>query len=461
MAIEEVLIVRHKNDLYGIDTNAIEHILKIQDITPVPLAPKAVRGLCSIEGGIMTVLDLSVLLLDDKVDTGLDAARMISMHVNEKRYALLVEEVLTNVIIDAHQIEYISAEKQRKDGVQAIYKYQDEIMQILDLHRLIELIEMRSFSKRSMSDRYANSDEQKVQSNERTRRFLLIRMGSESYAIDVYKIREVITVPESLTHIADASDEVMGMITLRGELITIVDLRKIYELETKKGDHNRIIILQSQSTVLGVYIDEIVDIADFPASAVDTLPSNFKDEKVTGVIEYQNELVSLIESRVLDTLLAEQSYVENSQVQEQNSTETDTEVVELVTFRLSEGLYALHTTEVIEIIDNFEITVVPDMPLSVKGVTNIRGKVIPVVSVYEKLELQEHEKNQKIIVCHIDEKPVAMLVDEVCDVSDIQSSAFSVEEESPYFSHITKSKEGDLILMLNLETLLEDSKEIM
>ena len=462
MAIEEVLIVRHKKDLYGIDTNAIEHILKIQDITPVPLAPKAVRGLCSIEGGIMTVLDLSILLLEEEfIDMSLEEARMISMHVDEKRYALLVEEVLTNIGIDESKIEYITSEKERKDGVQALYKYEGEIMQILDLNRLIELIEMQNFSKRSMSDHYANSEEQKIQSNERTRRFLLIRMGNESYAIDVYKIREVITVPESLTHIADAGDEVMGMITLRGELITIVDLRKIYALTPKENEHNRIIILQSQNQVLGVYVDEIMDITDFPASMIDSLPSNFKDDKLAGVIEYDGELVSLIESKVLDTLLKEQSYVENRTLNDNSTKEGDTESVEVVTFRLSNALYALHTSEVIEIIDSFDITEVPDMPLSVKGVTNIRGKVIPVVSVYEKLELQEGEHKQKIIVCHLDEKPVAMLVDEVCDVSHIASHTFSEEEESPYFSYITKNRDGDLILMLNLETLLDDSKEVV
>ena len=80
MFIEEILIVRHNGNFYGINTDAIEHILRVLDITPLPFSPKEVRGFCSVEWSILKVFDLSRLLLEYKnIYETADAARLISV----------------------------------------------------------------------------------------------------------------------------------------------------------------------------------------------------------------------------------------------------------------------------------------------------------------------------------------------------------------------------------------------
>lgn len=462
MQIDEVLIIRHQGGLYGINTDSIEHILKIQTITPIPLAPKVVRGLCSIEGSIMTVLDLSIMLLNEAfIDLELENARMISIHVEGLRYTVLTQEVITNIIINEKEIEYIDEESQRNDGVIAVYKYKDEIMQIIDLNRLIGDIEMKSYGTRSITDRFSGNEVEQYAEEERLRRYLLIRMAQELYAIDVHKIREVIAIPEVITHIADAKKEVLGMITLRNELITIVDLRMVYHLDTDRNDKNRIIIIHAQEKILGLLVDEIIDIFDFSLSEIELMPSNFSDEKISGITQYKKELVSIVNREVLDALVNEEARIDNDNVLTQVETNRDEAYLEIVSFKLDNNLYALYAHQVVEIIDNFEVTAVPDMPSMVQGVTNIRGKVIPVVSIYEKLDIENRKlNNQKIIVCQYGKNPIAVLVDEVRDVNEIAKSAFSPEEESPYFSDITTTEEGALILMLNLEALLAETEGI-
>ncbi len=457
MSIDEVLIVRHNGNLFGINTEVIEHILRVLEITPVPLSPTEVRGFCSIEGRIMTVLDLSRLLLNDyDIDTSKDEARLISVHLGDMNYSILIEEVINNITIDKSQLEYISEEKQRHDGVIAAYKYENEIIQILDLAVLIRSIKRLEFKRKTMADRFSTGEEQNYVEPERLRRYFLFMMGQEKYAIDVNKIREVITVPAAFTELSDSSEEILGMITLREELIVIIDLRKVYDLPTNRDEKNRIIIVQSHDKVVGLLIDSILDIADFSASDIDNMPASFKDEKISGIAHIGDSLISIVELGIIDTIIENEARIENTKHKEQLALDDDEEV-EIVTFTLSDKNYAIHTEEVIEIIDNFEITLVPDLPEIVKGVTNIRGKVVPVVSLYDKLELSDDTtKAHKMIVCQMEEKPIGIIVDDVKDVKNVSKTQLIPEEESRYFTEIIKSETSKSVtLMLNLKEILK------
>lgn len=455
MQIEEVLIVRNSGNLYGINTQDIEHILRVQEVTPVPFSAREICGLCSIEGSIVTVLNLAKLLLtEDEIALDDPEARLITVDINGMRYSLLTQEVVTNIILDQNNIEFIPDDQLRKDGVIAAYKHDGEIMQILDLTLLMKEIKVTEYTKRAIPDRFNGEVEANV-GNDRSRRFLLFKMAQEQYAIEVSKIREVITIPESYTDIADSNEEIRGMITLRDELIVIIDLRKIYNLTASDEDRNRIIVVQSNDKVVGLLIDEILDIADFNLNEIDALPENFKDEKVSGVANFNDELISLVDLNIVNDLIEKEARIPNDKVSQENEV-SDDDTTEVVTFFLDNKAYALYTNEVIEIIDNFDITLVPDLPDMVKGVTNIRGKVVPVISLYEKLELTDNDiPNRKLIVCYFNDTSVGVIVDMVQDVSNIPSSLFIDENESSYFSKMIKLEDKSVVLMLDLYSILD------
>ena len=455
MTIEEILIVRHDGNLFGINTDAIEHILRVLDITPLPYSPKEVRGFCSIEGSILTVLDLSRLLLNENnIDETKEAARLISVSVKNKHYAVLLEEVINNITVNPEDIDYVSEEDQRRDGVVAAYKYNGEIIQVLELERLIANIKKLSFDKREVSEKYALETVAKVSEN-RHRRYFLFMMADEQYAIDVNKIREVISVPDVFTEMADVGEEVLGMMTLREEIVVTIDLRMIYDLKAERKSDNRIIVVQLEGKVAGLLIDSIVDIADFDASDIDAMPSNFKDKKIEGIAHRNNELISLVNIDVINELINAESRVDNAVTKNDANLET-VELVEVVSFYLDGKSYALHTEYIIEIIDTFEVTNVSDMPEMVHGITNIRGKVIPVVSLYDKLNLRINEKiDQHMLVCQFQGNNIGILVDAVKDVSNIPKSQFLIEEDSEYFSEVIKVNETDVMLMINLENVLK------
>lgn len=454
MFIEEILIVRHDGNFYGINTDAIEHILRVLDITPLPFSPKEVRGFCSVEGSILTVLDLSRLLLEKKnIDETADAARLISVSVHGMKYSVLLEEVINNITIDQKDIEYVAEEDRRRDGVVAAYKYEGNIIQVLDLERLVSNIDKLSFEKRDFSDKHDAEVNRQVKEDD-TSRYFIFMMGQEQYAIDVNNIREVITVPESFTEMADSGDEVLGMMTLRDEIIVTIDLREIYDLPTTRKETNRIIVVQLNTKVVGLLIDSIVDIADFVAGDIDIMPPNFIDEKIKAIAHRDNELISLVNIDIINKIIDTESRIDNNISTDTTSIDLS-HMIEVVSFGLDGKSYALHTENVVEIIDNFEMTEVTDMPELVDGITNIRGKVIPVLSLYDKLNLNRSKKvGKKMLVCQYQGNDVGLLVDEVKDVSNISKELFLKEEESEYFSEIIKVDDTNVILMIDLDKLL-------
>lgn len=95
-----------------------------------------------------------------------------------------------------------------------------------------------------------------------------------------------------------------------------------------------------------------------------------------------------------------------------------------LTFALGDVGYALNIATVTEIIGMQRITPVPDVPNYVKGVINLRGKVIPVMDVRARfnLEAQAYHNRTCIIVIEVRDSCVGLVVDAVSEVFDIADS---------------------------------------
>ena len=101
----------------------------------------------------------------------------------------------------------------------------------------------------------------------------------------------------------------------------------------------------------------------------------------------------------------------------------DTQKDKYLTFHLAGEDYGIEIKYVIEIIGIQNITDVPDMPTFIRGVINLRGKVIPVMDVRARFDLPSRDYDDRtcIIVVNIDGTEVGLVVDEVSEVADIPS----------------------------------------
>lgn len=151
--------------------------------------------------------------------------------------------------------------------------------------------------------------------------------------------------------------------------------------------------------------------------------------------------------------------------------EEDTEIQDgkFLTFSLAEEEYGIDIQFVNEIIGLQKITEVPDMPHYVKGVINLRGKVIPVMNVRLRFGFPEidHTDRTCIIVLNIKELIVGLIVDTVSEVLDISQNqidpppAISKGESSRYIKGMGKMEENVIILLDAKNLLFTDEMQVL
>ncbi|MHA6721136.1 chemotaxis protein CheW [Sphingomonas sp. RS6] len=142
----------------------------------------------------------------------------------------------------------------------------------------------------------------------------------------------------------------------------------------------------------------------------------------------------------------------------------------IVTFSLAKQIFGIDMSALIEIREWDEPTPLPNVPSFIKGVTNLRGNVIPVVGLAERLGWEPSVLHARscILVVNIAGKQAGFLVDEVNDivginVNEIQPApAIETVEESVIAGLVriatrakdgTRDENGSMVLLLDLEAL--------
>lgn len=102
----------------------------------------------------------------------------------------------------------------------------------------------------------------------------------------------------------------------------------------------------------------------------------------------------------------------------------DSEDTQLMTFRLDDQEYALPIANVVQVVRIVAITPMPEAPKIVEGAINVRGKVIPVIDIRKRFNLQAkpHDLNTQLLIAQIDSRMMALIVDVVSEVLAMPAS---------------------------------------
>lgn len=138
-----------------------------------------------------------------------------------------------------------------------------------------------------------------------------------------------------------------------------------------------------------------------------------------------------------------------------------------LTFRVASEEYGLQILKVREIIGLMEITPVPRTPSFVRGVINLRGRIIPVISLRSKFDLPSVEDTEETCIIVVDVRrnnnviQMGIVVDSVSEVLDISGAdidatpAFGTSCDTEYILGMAKAK-GSVKILLNIERVLTD-----
>ncbi|PHV71764.1 chemotaxis protein CheW [Sporanaerobium hydrogeniformans] len=141
---------------------------------------------------------------------------------------------------------------------------------------------------------------------------------------------------------------------------------------------------------------------------------------------------------------------------------------QFIVFKLDEQLYGIDIQNV-QIIERMKpIMRVPKAPNCVKGVMNLRGEIIPVISLREEFELLQTETTDKtrIIIVKLEDAMVGIIVDEVKEVIELADVAIEVVQnvqgkmKSNHLLGVGKvQSDNNIVTLLNLQNIIEESFE--
>lgn len=133
--------------------------------------------------------------------------------------------------------------------------------------------------------------------NGKTERFLAFSLKTEQYAVPLLKVKEVIAV-SIVTPVPHAPSHFKGIMNLRGLVISVIDLRMKFAMETADSASDAaIIILDLSPLSLGVIVDSIDTVLDVDTADIQDAPDveDKVGEYITGVIRTEKRLVLLLD----------------------------------------------------------------------------------------------------------------------------------------------------------------------
>ena len=140
-------------------------------------------------------------------------------------------------------------------------------------------------------------DSQVASQADNSRQYLAFHLGDEEYALDIIRISEIIKVRE-FTDIPRAPEFVLGIISLRGVVVPVFDLRRRLDLGTSEMmATSRIVVCQLDDLTVGLLVDSINQVINLDDDDVEPPPgvlAGLDREMVSGIGRYQGRMIILL-----------------------------------------------------------------------------------------------------------------------------------------------------------------------
>jgi len=138
--------------------------------------------------------------------------------------------------------------------------------------------------------------------------YVTFSLADETYAIDVLQVQEVLKLTE-IAPVPGVPDYILGIINLRGDVVTVIDARRRMGLpERKPDDSSRIVIIDIDNQNVGIMVDAVAEVVHIAPESVDPAPAVGNDQSsrfILGVTSSNEGLTILIS---LEKLLSDDEW---------------------------------------------------------------------------------------------------------------------------------------------------------
>ena len=138
--------------------------------------------------------------------------------------------------------------------------------------------------------------------------WVTFQLENETYGINVMQVQEVLRYTE-IAPVPGAPDYVLGIINLRGNVVTVIDTRSRFGLPAGDvSENSRIVIIEAEKQVIGIMVDSVAEVVYLRSSEIDAAPGVGTEESakfIQGVSNRDGQLLILVD---LNKLLSDEEW---------------------------------------------------------------------------------------------------------------------------------------------------------
>lgn len=254
--------------------SGIDEIVLASGMEPSPVHDHLCEGVLHIRGQVVPVVRFSdVLQTGCHTDAASPEARVIVLALDQARVGLLVDAVESIEAYADDELMHVPVLNQNKASmfIGCLDLGERGHVLLLDNAHVLDHGELSRVTGNYSQLFKARSEATKLNRRAEQRQSFLWFTARDAFGLPMPAVREIIDCSNELIAMPGAPDFVAGMVNLRGKLVTVVDVRAFYRLESVgSADHNddlrRIIVLDEGDTLLGLLVDSVESIARVDAA---------------------------------------------------------------------------------------------------------------------------------------------------------------------------------------------------
>jgi purine-binding chemotaxis protein CheW len=317
--------------------------------------------------------------------------------------------------------------------------------------------------------------------------FVTFALEGEVFALNMAPVQEIIRVPE-IVKVPKSPSSLMGLANLRGKVLPVVNLRKVFGLADKSLDEANRVIVVDLGQVLGFLVDNVysvIEVEETKIESAEDIQSIVKSDFLKGVIKdvgrfkmvMMLDLEKVVEkefSQAIQTSSQEYKVRSFEKTEEEEAIKEAKEERQFVSFLVAGEEYAIPIESVQEIVLVPEhITKVPNSESTILGIMNLRNKVLPLASLRRLFGIPEESltEQSRIVVLSLGELSVGIVVDNVREVLRVPEALIEpvppiiVQNETNFeITEICRLNDGKrLVSIISVTNLFKhkDIKEVL
>lgn len=301
---------------YAINSDNVLEIMKLPQLDYPQKLPNNIVGLLKYNNFVINVVDIR-FYLNMEVQPYSTNNELIIIKTDEVIFGIITDKVLGILAFDAANVDAIPY-ADSKTIIEALYKLNQETVFIINIYAIENLLKQHDnkwenvdipalfpqdeLSKNIMSKRtlaIADKSNLKLASGElhAKNKYISFNLNDDSYCIELTYVKEVLK-DTTITHVPGTPDFIEGIMNLRGDYITVLNLKKFLNLQaTKPLDKKPVVIVKCNELKLALLIDKINELFEVQEDEMpDTTDGYFLNEFIHNQTLYTTLNVDKITS---------------------------------------------------------------------------------------------------------------------------------------------------------------------